>query len=104
MNSAPLPVCDSHIDLGVSVDTSLKFHQHIAQKPGGLYQRFLKATVCHMPKFMLFFYTKHVRPIMEYASCVWNTGYVDDLRSLEGTQRRWIKPVEGLEELPYSRR
>ena len=107
LNSAPLSVCDSHIDLGVTVDTSLKFHQHIssvAHKSAGLCQSFLKATVCRTPEFMLFFFTTHVRPIIEYASCVWNTGYVEDLRRLERTQRRWTKHVKGLEELPYSER
>ena len=75
----PPPIYHSHIDLGVTVDTSLKFLHHISpvvHKSTGLCQSFLKATVCHKPKFMLFFYMTHVRPIMwcdGYASCVWNT-------------------------------
>ena len=43
-------------------------------------------TVCRTPEFMLFFFTTHVRPIIEYASCLWNTGYVEDLRKLERIQ------------------
>ena len=107
LNGAALPICESQRDLGVIVDTSLKFHEHItsvAHKAAGLCQSFLKATVCRSPDFMLFFFTTHVRPIIEYASCIWNTGYVEDVRKLERVQRRWTKQVEGMGELPYSER
>ena len=53
---------------------------------------------------MLFFFTTHVRPIIEYASCIWNTGYIEDVEKLECVQRRWTKQVEGMGELPYSER
>ena len=31
---------------------------------------------------MLFLLITHIRPIIEYCSCVWNTGYQGDLRAL----------------------
>ena len=49
-------------------------------------------------------YTAHVRPKLEYGSCLWNTGYIGDLRRLEGLQRRWTRSVDGLSDLPYSQR
>ena len=49
-------------------------------------------------------YTTYVRPQMEYASCLWNVGYVGDLQLLERVQRRWTRAVEGLSDLPYSER
>ena len=107
LNGAALPTCESQKDLGVMIDTSLKYHEHItsvAHKAAGLCQSFLKATVCRTPDFLLFFFITHVRPIVEYASCIWNTGYVEDMRTLEQVQRRWTKQVEGLGELPYSER
>ena len=107
LSGAALPYCESQRDLGVIVDESLKFHEHVASvahKAAGLCQSFLKATVCRTPEFMLFFFVTHVRPIIEYASCVWNTGYMEDMRTLERIQRKWTKQVEGLGELPYSGR
>ena len=46
----------------------------------------------------------HVRPIIEYCSCVWHTGYLRDLRGLESVQRRWTKRVTGLSTLDYRSR
>ena len=50
MSGAPLATCESQKDLGVIVDKSLKFHEHVtsvAHKAGGLCQSFLKVTVPH---------------------------------------------------------
>ena len=49
-------------------------------------------------------FVTHVRPILEYCSCVWNTGYLGDLKLLESVQRRWTKEVDGLSSRPYSER
>ena len=89
------------------VDTDLKFHKHIrsaVHKAGRLAQDFLKSTVCRKPDFMLFLLTTHIRPIIEYCSCIWNTGYQGDLRLLESVQRRWTKQIESLEGLEYGDR
>jgi len=53
---------------------------------------------------MLFLWTTHIRPLLEYGSCVWNTGYLTDLALLERVQRRWTKKISGLENLCYSER
>ena len=98
---------ESHSDLGVIVDSSLKFHQHImrtAQKAGGLAQNILKATVCRTPEFMLTLFTTHIRPILEYCSCLWHTGYVGDIKALESVQRRWTKHIVGMSHLDYGTR
>ena len=107
LNDNPLPSVQSHRDLGVIIDTSLKFHEHIStvtHKVAGLAQSFLKTTVCRSPEFMLFLLTTHIRPVLEYASCLWNTGYISDLRKLERTQRRWTKRVASLHSLSYGER
>ena len=107
MSGLPIPPVESHPDLGVLVDTDLKFHKHIrsaVHKAGGLAQKFLKSTVCRKPDFMLFLLTTHIRPIIEYCSCIWNTGYQGDLRLLESVQRRWTKQIESLEGLEYGDR
>ena len=86
LNGNPIPVVDKTTDLGVTVDTELKFHEHIrltAHKAGGLAQSLLKSTVCRSPTFMISLYITHIRPIIEYCSCVWNTGYAQDILLLE---------------------
>ena len=107
LNGCRLPTPTSHRDLGVIVDTSLKFHEHIntlSLKVSGLCHSFLKAIVCRSPKLMLFLLTTHIRPVLEYGSCLWHTGFVEDLRKLERVQRRWTKRVEGLRDLSYAER
>ena len=46
----------------------------------------------------------HTRPVLEYGSCLWHTGFVGDMRKLERIQRRWTKHVQGLRELTYAER
>ena len=107
LNGHCLPTPTSHGDLGVIVDNSLKFHEHIdslTQKVSGLCHSFLKSLVCRSPKLMLFLLTTHIRPVLEYGSCLWHTGFVRDMQKLERIQRRWTKRVQGLRDLCYSER
>ena len=107
IDNVQIRVVDSHTDLGVIVDSSLKFHEHIqrtAQKAGGLAQNLLKSTVCRSPEFMTTIFSSHVRPIMEYCSVIWHTGYIGDLRILESVQRRWTKRIDGMTQLDYGSR
>ena len=46
----------------------------------------------------------YIRPIMEFSSCVWNTGFHQDVTKLEAVQRRWTKSVAGFANLSYSER
>ena len=107
LNGHCLPAPSSHGDLGVIIDNTLKFHEHIdslALKVAGLCHSFLKALVCRSPKLMLFLLTTHIRPVLEYGSCLWHTGFVGDIWKLERIQRRWTKRVHDLHNLSYSER
>ena len=53
---------------------------------------------------MVALFVSHVRPILDYCSCVWKVGYVSDLTLLETIQRRWTKRVVGFSNLSYSER
>ena len=50
---------------------------------------------------MLTLYVSHIRPIIEYESCVWNVRYLDDERRLERMKRRWTSEIDGLTGLDY---
>ena len=107
LGGQPLLAVTSHTDLGVIIDSDLKFHEHVhsvVHKAGGLAQSLLKSTVCRSPDFMLFLLTSHIRPIIEYCSCLWNVGYLEDLRKLEKIQRSWTKKIDGLSSLSYADR
>ena len=68
LNGHCLPTPTSHGDLGVIVDNSLKFHEHIdslTQKVSGLCHSFLKSLVCQSPKLTLF------PPYDPHPTCPW---------------------------------
>ena len=94
-------------DLGVWVDHELKFHLHVretAMKANGVGFGILTGTLCRSPEFMRAVFITHIRPILDYSSVVWNTGYLSDLRLLEDVQRRWTKQISGFRILNYSER
>ena len=102
-----IPNKDSFKDLGILIDSSLKFHLHISEvcrKANGVANSILRGTVCRSPEFMRQVFITHIRPIIDFGCVVWNTGYVGDQRMLESVQRRWTKKVCGFADLPYSMR
>jgi len=104
IDGIPLEFVQSHKDLGVLVDTGLRFHLHIRAVVGqasGLANNMLRSTVNRSPEFMILLFTSHIRPILDYCSAVWHTGYLGDMRLLESVQRRWTRHVSGMGDLDY---
>ena len=102
-----LRLVKSHRDLGVIVDTSLRFHLHVStvvQKASSLVNQLLRCTVCRSPEFMLKLFVSHIRPILDYCSTVWNLGFLGDVRKLESIQRRWTREVFDFSDLDYRER
>ena len=86
------------------VDVSLKFHEHIRRavnKASGIATNLLKSTV-NRDSFMLSLYLMHIRPVIEFSSVIWHTGFEGDLSLLEGVQRCWSKQISGLSNMDYS--
>ena len=107
ISNVPIPFQVSAVDLGVTVDNKLKFHQHISNvthKAGGVAHNILRSTLNRDASFMLPLFITHIRPLLEYASSVWNLGYIGDLRQLESVQRRWTREIDGMEGLNYYQR
>ena len=104
INNTNIKFVTSHSDLGVTIDQDLKFHSHVSKKVGmvnNLTTNLLSSTLSRSPNFIMNVYRSHVRPLLEYASPLWNVGYLGDVRKLERVQRRWTRAVIGLSELPY---
>ena len=71
------------MDLGLLIDDQLKFREHsqtVVCKAGGIAQNILKGTVCRGTEFMMLIFKTYIRPLLEYASTVWNTGYIQDMK------------------------
>ena len=100
----PLTLSSTAVDLGITVDLSLRFHHHIqsiVSKAAGLSYSLIKSTLCRSSSFMVTLFITHVRPLLEFASPVWNTGYITDLSLLESVQCRWTKLITGCEDKSY---
>ena len=107
IGESELELVEKHRDLGVVVDQTLKFHVHVdvtVRKASGLANCLLRSTVCREESFMVSLFVSHIRPILDYCSSVWNTGYAGDIRKLESVQRRWTRQVVGFEGVDYSSR
>ena len=82
INGTPLNVVSCQRDLGVMVDSALKFHTHIREitnKANGVAANILRSTVCRSATFMKKVFICHIRPILDFSSVLWNTGYLCDL-------------------------
>ena len=107
LNNSQLKVSEFARDLGVTVDTELRFHKHIGQTQArafGVSNDILRGTICRSPEFMKVIFISHVRPLLDFCSPAWNTGFIMDVKSLENVQRRWTKKIDGFSELTYHER
>ena len=86
IGASALEVEKCHRDLGIFIDSELKFHSHdseLVRKAAGLSNNLLRSTVNRSPEFMVRVFISHIRPILDYCSCVWNVGYEGDLNFLK---------------------
>jgi len=107
LDGTKLKFVSSSKDLGVFVDTKLRFHQQVRSMVGrasALAQNLLRSTVNRSPDFMIRLFVTHVRPLLDYCSCLWNVGYLGDSRLVESVQRRWTACIEGLGSMNYGER
>ena len=94
-------------DLGVTIDSELKFDEHVSKKVNkansivGLIRR----SFAHLDgKLFKRLYTTFVRPHLEYAQSVWSPSSQKLVDMLENVQKRATKMVDGLASLEYHER
>ena len=91
-------------DLGVTVDSELRFEEHIANKVRvanaivGLIRRSFSYLDCDSFRKI---YTAFARPHLEYAQSVWAPFHTKNIDALENVQIRATKLVDGLGSLEY---
>jgi hypothetical protein len=105
--SSTLSTVTSTKDLGVTVDSTLKFKEHIQEKINKAFSTLgiIKRNFRHMDSCTFVkIYKTMVRSHLEYAVCVWapyNKGLIDDI---ERVQRRATKLVKQCQNMSYEER
>jgi len=107
INNNCLECVDKVKDLGVIVDANLTFSDHISQvvkraliRTNLICKCFISRNVSNLLHAFLVF----VRPVLEYASCVWSPHYISDIQKIESVQRRFTKRLPGYDTLDYKSR
>ena len=94
-------------DLGVTVDSELKFDRHIAEKvmKANRVLGMIKRSFTHIDMYTFkTLYTAQVRPHLEYAAFVWSPAQKKLTTLIENVQRRATKLVPGLANQEYTDR
>jgi len=99
-----LPQKDHVVDLGVTVDPTLKYSVHINQlvaraksRVGLLFRCFVTRDMNVLRKA----YITYIRPLVEYASNIWSPTQVGLIDKLESVQRKFTKRIPALQYLSY---
>ena len=92
-------------DLGVNVDSKLKFQTHISGKVNKANQLWgaIKKAFKHMnPDIFKKLFCAHIRPHLEYAVQFWSPYLRKSINQIESVQRRATKNIPGFQNLSYT--
>ena len=104
INNNVIPCKDFCRDLGVCVDTDLKFNRHcsnIARSAHWRAKLFHDCFTCQDHDFSVFLYVTYIRPIVESNTQVWSPWHREAIDRIENVQRRFTKFIPGLFNVPY---
>jgi len=90
-------------DLGVTVDVSLKFTDHINSITAKALRRvglLFKCFITRDHNILVKAFNTYVRPVLEYAS-IWSPTQIGLINRLESVQRRFTKRLPGIGHLTY---
>ena len=107
LNNSAIKQVNAAKDLGVTIDSTLKFTTHINSIVAKAYARanlihrcFISRNIATLTRA----FKVYVRPILEYASPVWSPVYITAIKQIESVQRRFTKRLPGLANLSYNDR
>jgi len=107
LNGTTIENVDCIRDLGIQMDTQLKFHQQtskVVQKANGVLSLINKSFEYITKDTLPVLYKALVRPIIEYGNIVWGPFFNQDIKRIESIQRRATRIVPSLAALPYVER
>ena len=91
-------------DLGICIDSELRFKGHINNIVTKAHQRAALIKRCFRsrdPKHLFRAFTVYVRPLLEYNSPVWSPCYASYVNLIEKVQRRFTNGLAGFKYLSY---
>ena len=107
LNGVQLPDVMEVVDLGIKIDSNLRFTKHyrfIANKAQQRASLILRTFRSRDPTLLFKAFVVYVRPLLEYCSPVWAPVYITDIDIIERVQRRFTKRLNGLWYLTYAER
>ena len=107
INNVCLPHCDAIRDLGILIDSNLRFSAHYSNIIARAHQRACLIIRCFKsrdPTLLFRAFKVYVRPTLEYCSPVWSPVYKTDIVKIENIQRRFTKKLRGCKNLSYIER
>ena len=107
LQEVPLELLDDMRDLGIVIDSKLKFHAHtdsVTNKANRTLGLIYKVFECRDSDIILNLYKSLVRPQLEYNNAIWGPHYITDKQKVEATQRRATRMIPTCSELSYTDR
>ena len=104
INNIPIQKVNSVMDLGITIDTDLRFKLHINNIISKANQRSALIRRCflsHNAQNLIRAFQTYVRPILEYASTTWSPSYITLINQIESVQRHFTKLIPQCRHLPY---
>ena len=107
MNGRILEKIETQNDLGVLMDTEIKFHQQTSsaiKKANQILGLIKKILAAKNEENISLLYKTFVRPLLEYANVIWGPIYKGDQKLVEAVQRRATKLISNISNLSYEAR
>jgi exonuclease III len=107
INNFLLSHVDTISDLGVTMDQSLSYSNHINSMVARANSRvglLFRAFQTRHPFFLKQAYITYIRPILEYCSIIWNPCLKKFVNAIENVQRHFTKRIPALSNLSYHER
>ena len=96
LDSDNIAPCDSIVDLGIHINSSLKFGQHclaVVNKTSARSKLIVKTFLSCESRMMCSAFITYVRPVMKYCTPVWSLYYKKDTDLVESVQRAFTRYV-----------
>ena len=107
LNGNLIDAQQSVADLGVEIDCTLSFDNHINRIIGKAYSRvgvIYKGFASRDARILKQAYITYVRPVLEYASSVWSPYLLKHINAIERVQKHFTKRIPSLSHLTYPER
>ena len=102
-----LPVSNIVKDLGILIDPQLKFGCQVNAKVAKAHSRACLIHNCFLSKnqkSLAKAFVTYVRPLVEYASCIWSPSTKTLIKQIESIQKRFTKRMRVMANLTYKQR